>query len=161
MSKCIPTSARFGLALKKNLCERPIYLEKQSKIAHTAFSKSKQSPSLDFWDTLDHTHVVQGQGICTCAARRIGAPLSACKSIAEQCSSALTGAKRLCKGHSSQEEREREEKGQRNSHNSSKSAGAFCTKLYYYYSIILGKAALESCTNSLLLGASDFSRNTL
>ena len=67
-----------------------------------------------------------------------------------------------CKGHS-QEEREKKKKDREIRTSSSKRTGAFCTKLYYYTRvyIILGKAALESCTNSLLQGASDFSRTTL
>ena len=64
----VASSSSLWPGHRKNL--RKAYLEKQ----RGAF-KSKQRPSsLDFWDTLDHTHVVRG--ICTCAARRIGAPLS-------------------------------------------------------------------------------------
>ena len=149
----VASSSSLWPGHRKNL--RKAYLEKQ----RGAF-KSKQRPSsLDFWDTLDHTHVVRG--ICTCAARRIGAPLSLqvyCRTV-QFCTD---WSKKAAKATARKRERE-EEKGQRNSHNSSKSAGAFCTKLYYYTRvyIILGKAALESCTNSLLQGASDFSRTTL
>ena len=87
---------------------------------------------------------------------------SPCKSIAEQCSSALTGAKRLQRPQPGRE-REKKKKDREIRTSSSKRTGAFCTKLYYYTRvyIILGKAALESCTNSLLQGASDFSRPTL
>ena len=100
------------------------------------------------------------RGICTCAARRIGAPLSLqvyCRTV-QFCTD---WSKKAAKATARKREKKKKDREIRTS--SSKRTGAFCTKLYYYTRvyIILGKAALESCTNSLLQGASDFSRNTL